>query len=213
MCFKQLFSNYHRMRQVKSLSHVRLLATPWTIAYQSPPFIGFSRQGYWSGLPFPSHRMRQGAFKQQKIVSPRSRGQKSEIKVPVWSRENLFLDHRLLTVSSPAKARGPCGISNVCCVCSVTSNSLKPHGLQTLSMECSRQECWSGCHFLLQGIFATQGLNPQLWFLLQWHADVFTNAPHGKPPVSLILEHYPIHKGSTLRANHHSTAPPPDTIT
>ena len=33
---------------------VRLLATPWTVAYQAPPFMGFSRQEYWSGLPFPS---------------------------------------------------------------------------------------------------------------------------------------------------------------
>ena len=40
--------------KVKSLSHVRLFATPWTIAYQAPPFMGFSRQEYWSGLPFPS---------------------------------------------------------------------------------------------------------------------------------------------------------------
>ena len=40
--------------QVKSLSHVRLFATPWTVAYQAPPSMEFSRQEYWSGLPFPS---------------------------------------------------------------------------------------------------------------------------------------------------------------
>ena len=39
---------------VKSLSHVCLFASPWTIAYQAPPSMGFSRQEYWSGLPFPS---------------------------------------------------------------------------------------------------------------------------------------------------------------
>ena len=38
----------------KSLSCVRLLATPWTTAYQAPPSIGFSRQKYWSGVPLPS---------------------------------------------------------------------------------------------------------------------------------------------------------------
>ena len=38
----------------KSLSHVRLLATPWTAAYQAPPSMGFSRQEYWSGVPLPS---------------------------------------------------------------------------------------------------------------------------------------------------------------
>ena len=40
--------------RVKLLSHVQLLETPWTAAYQSLPSMGFSRQGYWSGLPFPS---------------------------------------------------------------------------------------------------------------------------------------------------------------
>ena len=39
---------------VKSLGRVRLFATPWTVAYQAPPSMGFSRQQYWSGLPFPS---------------------------------------------------------------------------------------------------------------------------------------------------------------
>ena len=36
------------------LSRVRLLATPWTAAYQAPPSMGFSRQEYWSGVPLPS---------------------------------------------------------------------------------------------------------------------------------------------------------------
>ena len=39
---------------VRLLSRVRLIATPWTVAYQAPPSIGFSRQEYWSGVPFPS---------------------------------------------------------------------------------------------------------------------------------------------------------------
>ena len=36
------------------LSRVQLFATPWTAAYQAPPSMGFSRQEYWSGLPFPT---------------------------------------------------------------------------------------------------------------------------------------------------------------
>ena len=40
--------------QVKSLSRVRLFATPWTVACQAPLSLGFSRQEYWNGLPFPS---------------------------------------------------------------------------------------------------------------------------------------------------------------
>ena len=37
----------------KSLSRVRLFMTPWTVTHQAPPTMGFSRQEYWSGLPFP----------------------------------------------------------------------------------------------------------------------------------------------------------------
>ena len=48
------FSNAWKWKvRVKSLSHVRLLATPWTAAHQAPPSMGFSRQEYWSGLPLP----------------------------------------------------------------------------------------------------------------------------------------------------------------
>ena len=43
--------------KVKSLSRVRLLATPWTTAYQAPPSMGFPRQEYWSGVPLPSPNM------------------------------------------------------------------------------------------------------------------------------------------------------------
>ena len=39
---------------MKSLSRVRLLATPWTIAYKAPLSMEFPRQEYWSRLPFPS---------------------------------------------------------------------------------------------------------------------------------------------------------------
>ena len=40
--------------EMNSLSRVQLFATPWTVVCQAPPSMGFSRQEYWSGLPFPS---------------------------------------------------------------------------------------------------------------------------------------------------------------
>ena len=40
--------------KVKSLSCIQLFMTPWTVAYQAPPSMGFSRQEYWSGVPSPS---------------------------------------------------------------------------------------------------------------------------------------------------------------
>ena len=48
------FSNGWKWKvKVKSLSRVRLFATPWTAAHQAPPSMGFSRQEYWSGVPSP----------------------------------------------------------------------------------------------------------------------------------------------------------------
>ena len=51
-CFSR--SDSFTMLKVKSLSRVRLFVTLWTVAHQAPPPMGFSRQEYWSGLPFPS---------------------------------------------------------------------------------------------------------------------------------------------------------------
>ena len=49
------FSNAWKWKvKVKSLSRVRLLVTPWTVAHQASPSMGFSRQEYWSGVPLPS---------------------------------------------------------------------------------------------------------------------------------------------------------------
>ena len=44
-------SNSAKYGEVRSLSHVRPFATPWTVAHQAPLSMGFSRQEYWSGLP------------------------------------------------------------------------------------------------------------------------------------------------------------------
>jgi len=54
--------------KVKSLSRARLLATPWTTAYQAPPSMGFSRQEYWSwvALPSPALRIEGRIFNNQK---------------------------------------------------------------------------------------------------------------------------------------------------
>ena len=51
---RNIAEKFYIVLEVKSLSHVQLFATPWTVAYQAPWFMGFSREEYWSGLPFPS---------------------------------------------------------------------------------------------------------------------------------------------------------------
>ena len=53
-CIAGRFSTIWAVSEVKLISRARLFATPWTVAYQAPPSVGFSRQEYWSGLPLPS---------------------------------------------------------------------------------------------------------------------------------------------------------------
>ena len=53
MCFLK-FKLHRQIVKVKSLSRVQFFAKPWTVAYQAPPSMGFSRQEYWSGIPYPS---------------------------------------------------------------------------------------------------------------------------------------------------------------
>ena len=71
--------------------------------------------------------------------------------------------------------------SGLVCVCSVMSNSLWLHGLQPAKLlypwDFAGKNTGVGCHFLLQGIFSTQGSNRHL---LHW-SGFFTTEPHGKP--------------------------------
>ena len=48
------YYDYSHVLEEVSLSHIRLLATPWKVAYQALPSMEFSRQEHWNGLPFPS---------------------------------------------------------------------------------------------------------------------------------------------------------------
>ena len=69
--------------RVKSLSHVQLLATPWTAAHQAPPSVGFSRQEYWSGVPLPSAKqsMTMKSVSAAKYLMARM--------LPIWSQMYL----------------------------------------------------------------------------------------------------------------------------
>ena len=86
--------------KVKSLSHVRLFATPWTVAYQAPLSMGFSRQEYWSGLPFPSPgdlpdpgiESRSPTLQADALTSePPGKPSNEEVKVKSFSRVQLFV--------------------------------------------------------------------------------------------------------------------------
>ena len=54
--------------KVKSLSHVQLFVTPWTVAYQAPLSMRFSRQEYWSGVPLPSTPIKLIIIKKKIII-------------------------------------------------------------------------------------------------------------------------------------------------
>ena len=104
--------------KVKSRSHVRLVATPWTAAYQAPPSMGFSRQEYWSGLPLPS---------------------------PMFCHSCCQFCFIMLLLLSHS-----------------VSNSLRPYRLSPRPWDFPGKNTGVSSHFLVQGIFLTQGLNPCL---------------------------------------------------
>ena len=118
------FSNARKWKvKVKSLSRVRLAATPWTAAYQAPLSMGFARQEYWSGVPLPC-TMDKGKYSKWAII------------ILLYSRHLLI----------PMQAREIC----MCAVLSLFSHIwlFAPPwtvALQDpLSMGFSRQKYWSG---------------------------------------------------------------------
>ena len=69
---------------MKSLSHVWLLATPWTAAHQAPPSMGFSRQEYWSGVPLPSPGGIYKCYKKKWIRKRKSQGLGQNFSCWAW---------------------------------------------------------------------------------------------------------------------------------
>ena len=128
------------------------LATPWTIACQAPLSMGFSRQEYWSGLPFPSP----GDFPDPRIQPGSAALQADYLPTELWGKPNAYLDYikSLLQCRKWKWSRW------------VVSDSLWPHGLWPTrllpSWDSPGKSTGVGCHFLLQGIFLTQGSNPGL---------------------------------------------------
>ena len=116
-------------------------ATPWAVTHQTPLFLGFLRQEYWSGLPFPSP----GDLPDPGI-KPTS---------PHWQADLLLLSHQ--------------GSSGYVDVCLVTQFCLTLGNPKDCSLPGSSANGYSpgknngvGCHAFLQGIFPTQELNPGL---------------------------------------------------
>ena len=77
------FSNAWKWK-VKSLRHVRLLATPWTAGYQAPPSVGFSRQEYWNGVPLPSPQIHTKEKQYTCTQCGKAFNQKSMLTTHLW---------------------------------------------------------------------------------------------------------------------------------
>ena len=124
--------------------------TAWTAAHQIPPSMGFSRQEYWSGVPLPSPHCLPGGDKTLRVCC--FHGIRQTLSLLLWTR---------LT------QEGYCYYHLVAKLCLFAAPRTIARQ-DTLSMGFSRQEYWSGCHFLLQGIFPIYGSK---LCLQHWQAD------------------------------------------
>ena len=109
--------------KVKSLSRVRLLATPWTAAHQAPPSMGFSRQEYWNGVPLPSpvsvlgllimNYCRLGAYSSRNLFSHSSESPQSEVQVSAGLVHSGASEESLFQASVLAIPGGPQGFGSI----------------------------------------------------------------------------------------------------
>ena len=119
---------------VKSLSRVRLFATPWIVAHKAPLSMGFSRQEYWSGLPFPSP----GESSQ-----PRDRTQVSRI---AGRRFNLWATRKVLyTIHFHTHKKITCFINTVLQIFSLVSKKPLKFSLKVSFCKVSWCFLWLPC--------------------------------------------------------------------
>ena len=133
--------------------------SPLDCSLQAPLFMEFSRQEYWSGLPFPSPRdLPDPGIKPSCIYEAHKLRVITCICVYIYIHANLL--QLCLTQWDSVDCSPPC--SSV-------------HG------DFPGKNTEVGFHALLQGIFLTQGLNPHLLCVLDWQADSSPLVPPGKP--------------------------------
>ena len=134
------FSNaWKRKVKVKSLSRVRLFATPWTAAHQVPPSVGFSRQKYWSGVPLPSPPPASRNSKRQGADSPLGGSRRNILHFWVGTTVNtpklnsqighpctlirfrVYMEAVQMLITSQTQSRGSCKLLKLvqgsCCCC------------------------------------------------------------------------------------------------
>ena len=136
-------------------SRIWLFATPWTVAHQAALSMGFSRQEYWSGSSFPSPGYPPDpGIEPRSLMSPALAGRLFTTGA-CWE-ERLTVSHSVVPELNYSRLR----------LCFVQSWLLWPHRLEPARLLCPwdspGKKTQVGCHFLLRGIFPTQGSNPGL---------------------------------------------------
>ena len=129
--------------KVKSLSRIRLLATPWTAAYQPPPSMGFSRQEYWSGVPLPSPQLSYFTDFRLFLILP---------SIHSWQLSSPSFLHLPLLQECESRHVADTGDVKVAQSCPTLCDSIDLYS----PWDSPGQNTGVGNLFLLQGIFRTQ---------------------------------------------------------
>ena len=161
------------LARARMLSHIWLFVTPWTVAHQAPLSMGFPRQEYWSGLPFSSPgTLPDPGIEPTSLVSPALAGRFFTINPTAKPIFYIYRERRrergrmlVLWLSLNLKRRSYPSLKDLSYVHKKSGKVKKWKSLShvhlfltswtvarqaSLSMEFSRQEDWSGCHFLFQ---------------------------------------------------------------
>ena len=146
--------------------------TPWTVAQQAPLSLGFPRQEYWNGVPFPS--LRDLPDPRIKLTSPALQAD-SLFAEPPWRAQNQLYIYIYIYIYTVCVLNCLQSCPTLCSPrdCSPPCSSVLG-SLQRKSTEV-------GCHALLQGIFLPQGSNPCLFHLVHWQAGSLPPASPSKP--------------------------------
>ena len=116
-----------------------------------------------SQITDPLHKSRGACLWPLKLEGPDSHHESADTALELGHMQTTAQEPKVTT----EEFRSTASWIALTCVCSVMSDSLQPHGLQSIRLLCPwdfpDKNTGVGCHFLLQGIFLTQGLNPGLW--------------------------------------------------
>ena len=138
---------------MKSLSRVQLFVTPWTVAYQAPLSLGFSRQEYWNGLPFssPGDLPNPGIEPGSPVLQADALPSEPETSLVVEAVKRLIPG----LGRSPGESESEVAQSCRTRVLPVVSYQAPP------SLGFSRQEYWSGLPFSSPGDLPNPGIEPE----------------------------------------------------